>query len=241
MGPGSRSSSYHHGNLRAALVETGLEMAREAGPEGVALREVARRVGVSHNAAYRHFADRDELLTEIAHRAMDRLAARMQERIAAVVDESEVARARRRLSEVGRAYVEFALEEPGLFRVAFSSKSEAAGEEAPGARVDVGPYGLLTEVLDELVEVGYLDPSRRLGSDVACWAAVHGFAQLCLDGPVGLLPLEVRDAALDRLLETVERGLGSPSGARVGAHPTDVGRRRSARDADGSDDRVQDS
>ena len=204
-------TAYHHGNLRAALVETGLAMARESGPEGVALREVARRVGVSHNAAYRHFADRDALLTEIAHQAMERLTAVMQTRMDAVAQEqADAVRARARLSQVGRAYVEFALGEPGLFRVAFSTKAAATAEEAdvPGPAHDTGPYGLLNDVLDELVDVGYLDPARRPSSDLACWAAVHGFAQLCLDGPLRLFPEDLREAALERLLDTIERGLG---------------------------------
>lgn len=209
--------TYHHGNLRAALVETGLAMARETGPDGIALREVARRIGVSHNAAYRHFTDREELLTEISHHAMDRLTAVMQARIAAVPDsEDEAGRARARLSEVGRAYVAFALDEPGLFRVAFARKATDADASAMGPPTHAGPYGLLNDVLDELVEVGYLDPARRPGSDVACWAAVHGFAVLCLDGPLRLLPSEPREAALSRLLDTVERGLGDAPERGVG-------------------------
>ncbi len=203
------STAYHHGNLRAALVETALTMAREAGPDGVALREVARRVGVSHNAAYRHFADREELLTEISTHAMDRLTEAMQARVDAVPDDLDLTgRARARLSEVGRAYVEFALAEPGLFRVAFASKADDVENSPLGPPTDGGPYGLLNDVLDDLVDVGYLDPERRPGSEVACWAAVHGFAQLCLDGPLRPLPNDLRDAALGRLLDTIERGLG---------------------------------
>ena len=68
--------------------ETGLAMARESGPDGVALREVARRVGVSHNAAYRHFADREELLAEIADRGMDLLTEAMEARLASMPDGS---------------------------------------------------------------------------------------------------------------------------------------------------------
>ena len=202
-------AAYHHGNLRAALVETGLSMARESGPEGVALREVARRVGVSHNAAYRHFGDREELLGEISQHAMDRLTDAMQTRIAAVPEGDDPrTRARAQLNQIGRAYVDFALAEPGLFRVAFASKAADAESRTLGPPVEGGPYGLLNDVLDQLVEVGYLDPARRPGSEVACWAAVHGFAGLCLDGPLRLLPSEPREAALSRLLDTIERGLG---------------------------------
>ncbi len=72
------TASYHHGNLRASLVEAAVGLASELGPEGLVLREVARRVGVSHNAAYRHFADRDELIAEVARHGLDELVRSMQ-------------------------------------------------------------------------------------------------------------------------------------------------------------------
>jgi len=204
------TASYHHGNLRAALVETGLAMARESGPDGVALREVARRVGVSHNAAYRHFADREQLLAEIAGRGMDLLTEAMEVRLATVPDGlDDVARAQRRLQEVGRAYVEFAMAEPGLFRTAFTSQSHdvPAEPEAPTGD-EGGPYGLLNAILDELVDVGYLAAERRPGADVVCWAGVHGFAVLHLDGPLAEAPATDREAAMSRFFDIVERGLG---------------------------------
>ncbi len=204
---------YHHGNLRTALIDTGVELARTAGPDGVVLREVARRAGVSHNAAYRHFADRGELLGEIATVAADRLELHMRRRLDEL-DEPDSARlAVRRLHEVGKAYVEFALAEPGLFAVAFSPEQAepAADPECPPDPVaeveDAGPYQLLGQCLDDLVEVGAMPVSRREGADIGCWAAVHGFAVLCLSGPLHDLPPDLREAALDGLLENIERGL----------------------------------
>lgn len=210
-------ASYHHGNLRAALVETGLAMARESGPDGVALREVARRVGVSHNAAYRHFADREDLLAEIAERGMGLLTEAMEARLVTVPrDLDPVARAQARLREVGRAYVEFALGEPGLFRTAFTSQTHRAEAEVddPPEDGDGGPYGLLNAVLDELVDTGYLAADRRPGADVVCWAGVHGFAVLHLDGPLAQAPPAEREAAMSRFFEVVERGLGPQPGHR---------------------------
>jgi AcrR family transcriptional regulator len=215
------TAAYHHGNLRAALVETGLAMARESGPDGVALREVARRVGVSHNAAYRHFADREQLLAEIAGHGMDLLTEAMEARLATVPgDLDPVARAQARLREVGRAYVGFALAEPGLFRTAFTARAHeaAAAPEEPAASEDPpgdggGPYGLLNTVLDELVDVGYLSAGRRPDADVVCWAGVHGFAVLHLDGPLAGAPEHEREAAMVRFFDIVERGLGDGPGS----------------------------
>ncbi len=200
-------STYHHGNLRPALVETAAELARAAGPDGVVLREVARQTGVSHNAAYRHFADRDELLAEVAALGMAQLEQAMRDRLATVRTRDPEKRARRRLRETGRAYVQFALAEPGMFEVAFSTWGAAAGAGQHAPKIDPGPYGLLNQVLDELVVAGGLSAARRQGAEVACWAGVHGFALLCLRGPLQALSPAERDAALDVTLDVIERGL----------------------------------
>jgi AcrR family transcriptional regulator len=199
-------SSYHHGNLRAELVRAAVELARERGEAGVVLREVARRTGVSHNAAYRHFADRDQLLAEVAGEAFAGLSAAMASRVRTISDAgTPQERARARLREIGRAYVEYALAEPGLFAVAFATP------EVKGEMTVADPYTQLGQALDELVAVGAMDPSRRPGAETVCWSAVHGFSVLNLDGPLRELSAVERDAELDDMLATVERGLTSPA------------------------------
>jgi AcrR family transcriptional regulator len=195
------TTSYHHGNLRAELVRAAADLAREKGAGGVVLREVARRTGVSHNAAYRHFADRDQLLAEVATTAFGALSAAMAQRVAALPDGDPRQRARARLREIGRAYVDYALAEPGLFAVAFAVR----GMDPEMAEAD--PYTQLGQALDELVEVGLLEVSRRPGAETVCWSAVHGFAVLNLDGPLAELSAEERTAELEAMLSVIERGL----------------------------------
>src|ERR1700709_1653961 len=185
-------NTYHHGNLRAALVEAAADLARAKGPDGVVLREVARRTGVSHNAAYRHFADRDALLAEVAALGMERLGPAMHRRLDEVTTTDPKPRTAEQLRAVGRAYVDFALEEPGLFEVAFAGGTEGVPEE-PAQTDDetddvsddvteavANPYDLLNQVLDACVDAGSVSPDRRPGAEVVCWAAVHGFAVLHL-------------------------------------------------------------
>jgi AcrR family transcriptional regulator len=196
---------YHHGNLRETLVEAGVELARAGGPDAVVLRAVSRQAGVSHNAAYRHFADHDELLAAVAARCMAELAHLMAERTRAVRLREPVRRARARLEAIGRAYIDFAVSEPGWFRTAFAAHPAGPGEQTvpPGHN----PYALLSDRLDELVEVGALPPERRPGAEQAAWSMVHGLSGLLLDGPLRDLSPEEREDAIRIALTVVRRGL----------------------------------
>lgn len=196
------ASSYHHGNLRSALIDAGVELARESGADGVVVREAARRTGVSHNAAYRHFADREELVAEVAAVSLAALADAMSRKINRVREQDPRARSLARLRAVGRAYVEFALREPGLFLVAF------VGPPIDAA-VATSPYEVLGSVLDECLAAGAMAAAKRPGAEISCWSAVHGFAMLHLNGPLSGTPKRTRDRLLDAMLSGVEDALAA--------------------------------
>jgi AcrR family transcriptional regulator len=213
---GSEARSYHHGNLREALVEAGVELARTGGPSAVLLRAVSRQAGVSHNAAYRHFANQEDLLAAVAERCMMQLGLLMIERTNLVTERGLIRRARARLQAIGRAYIDFARAEPGWFRTAFSSArphpaDAQTREPSPADGAESGqttnPYLLLSARLDELVDAGALTPERRPGAEFAAWAAVHGLSSLLLDGPLRDLPEPQVESAITTVLATVDRGL----------------------------------
>jgi AcrR family transcriptional regulator len=201
---------YHHGQLGPALLDAAVELARTEGPEAVGLRAVTRAAGVSHNAAYRHFADRDALLRAVCERCMTELALLMEVRIAQLppVDDPATA-AMERLLATGRAYIDFALTEPGWFRTAFAVP-RGLGFLGPGegvGRSGLDPFQLLEAALDGLVEAGSLPPDRRPGTEYAAWSAVHGLSTLLIDGPLRDLPETERQAALDRTFAVIAAGL----------------------------------
>jgi AcrR family transcriptional regulator len=205
----SEARRYHHGRLREALVDAGVELARVEGPDAVVLRAVSRVAGVSHNAAYRHFADRDELLRAVCERCMSELARLMEQRMAQLAPTDPVSAAWARLTALGQAYVEFATTEPGWFRTAFAVPrgTEMFGPEEGVAPCGLGPFGLLNACLDDLVAVGAVAEQRRAGLEYAAWASVHGLASLLNDGPLRDLADADRIAARDVLLDVVARGM----------------------------------
>ncbi|WP_406311550.1 TetR/AcrR family transcriptional regulator [Streptosporangium sp. NBC_01639] len=204
-----KRNTYRHGNLRNALIQAGLELARDSGPDAVILREATRRAGVVPNAAYRHFADRRALLRAVSQAALARLASAMETELAALPaadDPAESARARIRALATG--YLRFAQAEPGLFRAAFSTTDmdDTGGESATGAG-GLTAFQLLGAALEDLVETGVLPSDRRPGAEYFVWSAVHGLAVLLIDGPLrGLLPGQAREAE-QRLMDSIERGI----------------------------------
>jgi AcrR family transcriptional regulator len=182
------------GAVRDGLIAAGLELARAGGPDAVVLREATRMVGVVPNAAYRHFAGRDELLAAVCMAALRELAARMAAGVARVRGKhGDPAAARRRLRAIGVAYLQFAREEPGLFATAFAlPQRHAYGAPDGGTGQERTPLDHLRAALDELVDAGVLHRRRRDGIEYPIWSAVHGLAVLAGQGPLREVPEATR-------------------------------------------------
>jgi AcrR family transcriptional regulator len=189
-------TGYHHGDLRSALIDAGLHLTRTGGPEALTIREATRQVGVSPNAAYRHFVDREALLSAVASAIQHRMAARMQS--------SARRHASDRLRAVGKGYIKFALDEPGWFTVAFFGADPIGlGDEIASAP----PYLALIDALDAMVSAKELSPDRRVGAEWPCWSAVHGFAELALRGPLRHASRRDVDALAARTVDDIIAGV----------------------------------
>jgi AcrR family transcriptional regulator len=186
-------TGYHHGDLRTALIDAGLHLTRSGGPEALTIREATRQVGVSPNAAYRHFVDREALLSAVASAIQHQMVARMQS--------SARGQASDRLRAVGIGYIKFALDEPGWFTVAFFS-AEVTTETATAP-----PYLALIDALDAMVSAKALSPDRRAGAEWPCWSAVHGFAELALRGPLRHASRREVDALAGRTVDDIIAGV----------------------------------
>lgn len=201
-----RRGTYHHGDLANALTTAATELARQGGPEAVVLREAARQVGVSATAAYRHFAGHGDLIHEVKERCQTALAEHMRAEVEAgepVPDPR--AEAIRRLRAIGWGYVRFALAEPGLFRTAFC-RAESPRENALDM-IESPAFAMLAQTLDDLTELGLIEPERRPYLEMAAWSSAHGLAVLIVDGPLGAIPAAERDAAVAHTIDTTIAGI----------------------------------
>lgn len=166
---------YHHGNLRTALLNAAVELIAESGPEAFTLREAARRAGVSHNAPYRHFRDKADLLAAVAAEGFERLTASMRGAMRRGTNPAE------RFRLCGEGYVRFAQKYPQHLRVMFdlpvSEKAPAAyGQPARQA------FQTLVDGVLALQAEGLLPGGDAMAPALAAWSAVHGLAKLATSG-----------------------------------------------------------
>jgi AcrR family transcriptional regulator len=201
--------TYRHGDLRRALIEAGIALARAGGPDAVVLREATRRAGVVPNAAYRHFASHQELLGAVRAAAFGAVADAMEAELAKLPPGTPEESARGSLRAVGTGYLRFAASEPGLFRTAFGLPGAPPSPPDPrnAGKGGLNPFQLLGAALDKMVAAGVLPPERRPGAELLAWSAVHGFAMLVLEGPLhGLAPAQRQEIG-QRIIDMVEKGL----------------------------------
>jgi AcrR family transcriptional regulator len=199
---------YHHGDLRAALLRSALEILTEQGVAALTLREVARRAGVSAMAPYRHYTDKDALLAAVAEHGFRMLEQRLSDAPRSSPAEGLVVQ--------GMAYVRFAMDEPALFRLMFGpfmrsfDAHPALKEAAHGARA-----ALTRAVAAATPEA---DEATREDVALACWSLSHGLASLIVDG-------RLMDAAADpeavaaRLTEVLEAGVNNIGSKARGSAP----------------------
>lgn len=207
---GRERETYRHGDLRNALLQAGIALAREGGRDAIVLREATRRAGVVPNAAYRHFASRQDLIDAVRAAALAELAQAMEAELAAVSAGSTPAEAARAgLRAVGAGYLRFAGEQTGLFQLTFPFPNDPRGEADPAKAGPGGlnPFQLLGQALDRLVAAGVLPAERRPGAEFLAWSAVHGLALLAIDGPLRHVPAPFTAQLGQRLLDMVEQGL----------------------------------
>ena len=199
-------AKYHHGDLRTALLDAALDVIGEIGPQGLTIREVARRAGVSHAAPYRHFTDKDELILAVVERGFALLQQTMQERKDAAPRD-----AINQFAASGMAYVDFALNHPAYYRVMFSG-------DLLSSTGHVSLQHTSSEALQDMVadiarcqELGMVKKGDPVPQALAILSTIHGFVSLVNDNRVQHLldnPYSL-DQIRDMVLASIFEGIGT--------------------------------
>ncbi|WP_433019716.1 TetR/AcrR family transcriptional regulator [Kribbella sp. CA-294648] len=185
---------YHHGDLRRALVRSGRDLLREGGVDALTLRAAAARAGVSVAAPYRHFTDKQALLTAVLADGLRDLQQALV--IAETVD--PVAR----LHALGHKFVDLALAEPELFRLLASSGPR--GDDPELAEAEREAFGSFTAAIEQAIAVGAIEADSPETVQVTMQCVILGLAGLITQGAV---PAPVAHELADRVMKTVDRGL----------------------------------
>jgi AcrR family transcriptional regulator len=182
----TKRKTYHHGDLKNALIEAGAEILSKEGIGALSLRKVAQKAGVSHAAPYAHFADKQALIAAISTEGFRRL-----------YDEIYAAGQRyqgdpvRRLVEGAWAYVQFALHVPDQFKVTMSGVVEKEKDYPAFVEMSQKSFALVVEIVEECQAAGILNPGPADLMAVSVWSLIHGFVTLLLED-------QISHAVLDR-------------------------------------------
>ncbi|WGP08660.1 TetR/AcrR family transcriptional regulator [Streptomyces sp. SH5] len=201
----SPSSTYHHGDLRAACLRAARELLEEDGSAGLSLRAVARRAGVSATAPYRHYADREALVSAVAAEGYRELATHLAQAHPAPSTPDE-------LAAVAVAYVQFALKHPALFRAMFAEPCDPTSEERVAATAAISEY------VRTIVAATFPDGDADALSTTV-WALVHGLAFLHLDGKLDSSTPEVVAAQVTSAVHALFHAAAAVSGTVATAQP----------------------
>ena len=196
------AAAYHHGDLRRALLAETARTIRKEGVDGVTLRAVGKRLGVSRTALYRHFADKPALLAAVAREGFQAFTRELSEAWAAAGGGRNGFRA------MGTAYIRFAMANPSHYRVMFGAFKDLCERDAELSADAQASFQVLLDAVVMLQKDGLLraDPPQTLAQYI--WAAVHGVAMLAIDGQLGPDP-KAAEALAIFALERLSTGIAA--------------------------------
>jgi AcrR family transcriptional regulator len=177
--PVSQKSSYHHGDLRQALIDGAIAIITARDVDSVSLREVARQAGVSHTAPYRHFADKEGLLAAVAEEGFKGLSHALNATL-----KTKPAHPTLELELCGIAYVEYAIAHPSHYRVMFGAHRGEVDRFPELAQASAAAFGILVNLLSEGQVAGALRSGNPDQLAKVVWSMMHGLVMLLLDGQI---------------------------------------------------------
>lgn len=189
--------AYHHGDLREALVDATRDELSEHGPEGLSLRGVARRAGVSRSAPYHHFDGKSELLARVAEQGYRDLTATIEASVARADTDPEA-----HLTATGMGYIRFALADPPTFKLMFQREYvDPSSDEALREAADAS-FDQLLQAIEAIHQAHQLEGRSPIEDALLAWSTVHGFATLAVEGA-----LDWTEDDLEPLAETIAQRL----------------------------------
>jgi len=174
-----KKKSYHHGDLKNALIKAGADILSKEGVSALTLRKVAQKAGVSHAAPYAHFADKQALIAAISTEGYKKL----YEQIAQVAEKYQ-ADPLRRFVEASWAYVQFALDEPDQFKVTLSGMIEKEQDYPAFVEIAKQTFNLVVDIVERCQQAGILRQGAADLTAVSVWALIHGFVTLLLENQI---------------------------------------------------------
>jgi len=174
-----KTSPYHHGNLKESLLETALEMVDKEGLESVTLRDLTQRLGTSRSAVYRHFESKEALILGVIKRGYEQL-----DLLFTPIFQDTTQSVAERFEKMGRAYLDFAIAHPNLYRLLFGENFRQEREEICDYKDEKQATGLyaLIGLLLEAQEEGIIAQENPMIQAATVWASIHGLASLLIDG-----------------------------------------------------------